>query len=252
MKIEIIPLLCDNYGWLLWDGETRSCAVVDPSEAGPVLARIREADLNLKWILATHHHEDHTGGIEALADSFPGVEVLCSEVDGERVPCANRRVQDGQQVTVAGSQATCLLVPGHTRGALAFYFPAESAVFTGDTFFLAGCGRLFEGTPKQMFTSLGRLAELPEDTRVYCGHEYTETNLRFARSVEADNDAVTARLKAVQALRKEGTPTVPATLGQERQTNPFLRAHQPGLQRLAVGGDALAVFTELRNRRNRF
>lgn len=252
MKIISIPLLSDNYAWLLVDSATSDCAVVDPSEAEPVAATLKERGLQLRWILATHHHWDHTGGIDSLVAAFPGVEVVCSAVEAPSIPGAGRAVQDGETLKVAGSKAICMLVPGHTRGALAYYFPADEAVFTGDTMFLAGCGRLFEGTPAEMHASLSRIAALPRDTRVYCGHEYTEKNLRFALSVDPGNAAVEARLSEVRAMLGRGEPTVPAALAVERATNPFLRTAETVFQGLGGFADPVEVFAELRRRRNDF
>jgi hydroxyacylglutathione hydrolase len=248
MKIERIALLADNYGFLLWEDGDHECAVVDPSDAGPVAARIDELGLELRWVLATHHHWDHTAGIEELATE--GVEVIASEVDQGRVPAVTRAVADGEAIEVAGSGATCLLVPGHTRGAVAYDFGGY--LFTGDTLFLAGCGRLFEGTPAEMYASLSRLAALPDSTRVYCGHEYTEKNLSFAAAVEPENDEVRVRLEAVRAARGRGDATVPGLLGEEKRTNPFLRCAEPALRRLACSDDPVQVFADLRRRRDSF
>jgi hydroxyacylglutathione hydrolase len=206
----------------------------------------------LRWILATHHHSDHTGGIEALARDFQGVEVVCSSVEAPSISGVTRTVEDGERIIVAGSEATCLWVPGHTRGAVAYHFAREAAVFTGDTMFLAGCGRLFEGTPAEMHASLSRIAELPRDTSVYCGHEYTEKNLRFALSVEPGNAAVQERLAEARATLARGEPTVPATLAVEWETSPFLRSGESVLQQLCGATDPVAVFAELRRRRDRF
>lgn len=251
MKIEPIPLLGDNYAWLLVADDGR-CAVVDPAEAGPVAERVKSSGSKLTWILATHHHWDHVGGIEDLVKAFSGVEVICSTTDRDRVPAATRFVEDGERLSIAGSETECLHVPGHTRGAVAFYFAADSAVFTGDTMFLAGCGRLFEGTPAQMHASLSRLAELPKSTRVYCGHEYTEKNMRFAASVDPENSDVRDRLAAVIELRQAGEITVPALLADECSTSPFLRLADPVLQKLAGSNDPVTVFAELRRRRDSF
>ncbi|MEE8410035.1 MAG: hydroxyacylglutathione hydrolase [Myxococcota bacterium] len=251
MKIEAIPLLSDNYAWLLV-GDDGTCAVVDPAEAGPVTERVIGGGLKLAWILATHHHWDHVGGIEDLLKSFSGVEVICSTTDRGRVPAATRFVDDGERVTVAGCEAECLHVPGHTRGAVAYHFAADEAVITGDTMFLAGCGRLFEGTPAQMHTSLARLAELPGSTRVYCGHEYTEKNMRFAASVDPDNPAVRDRLASVEKQRQAGDVTVPALLAEERVTSPFLRVTDPVFQKLAGSSNPVEVFADLRRRRDSF
>jgi hydroxyacylglutathione hydrolase len=234
--IEAVPVLSDNYAWLIHDG--REAVVVDPGEAGPVLAALEQRRLRLRWLLATHHHHDHVGGIEALCAAASGVEVVSSMHDLGRVPRATRGVVDGERLTVAGLELTAMLVPGHTLGALTYV--GGGAMFTGDTLFLAGCGRLFEGTPEQMFTSLRRLAALPPETLVYCGHEYTEKNLRFAASVEPDNPAIAERQARVVEQRRQDDPTVPAPLAVELATNPFLRAKD------------LVEFTTRRSRRDAF
>jgi hydroxyacylglutathione hydrolase len=222
MQITPIPLLSDNYAWLLTSEDLSDCAVVDPSSADPVALLIDQGDLQLRWIMATHHHLDHVGGIEFLMPA----EVICSKYDLEhkRVPHASRGLHDDEVIRVLNEDVHCLEVPGHTLGAVAFYLPKAKAVFTGDTLFLAGCGRLFEGSPEQMFSALQRLKLLPPDTQIYCGHEYTEKNLKFALSVDAENEAVKKRLQSVQKLRAEGLPTVPAILATELRTNPFLQA----------------------------
>lgn len=251
MHIEALPMLADNYAWLL-TGDDGACAVVDPAEAEPVLERVRAEGLRLRWILATHHHWDHTGGIEALAAACPGIEVMASAEDGAKISGATRVVEDGERIAVAGSEASCLHVPGHTLGAVAFHFEADDALFTGDTMFLSGCGRLFEGTAEQMHASLEQLAALPESTRVYCGHEYTQKNLEFALSVDPDNRAVQQRLAAVSDKRERGERTVPATLAEELATSPFLRVGEPVLAALVESTDPAAVFAELRRRRDQF
>ena len=208
----------------------------------------REYRLELRWILATHHHWDHTAGIEELAG--PGVEVIGSEVDRERVPALTRTLADGDAIEIAGRAAICMLVPGHTRGAIAYSFAGH--LFTGDTLFLAGCGRLFEGTSAEMYDSLTRLAALPGETQIYCGHEYTEKNLTFAASVEPDNAKVHARLESVRAARARGEATVPAPLAEEKRTNPFLRCREPALRQRTGCTEPAEVFAELRRRRDSF
>lgn len=250
MQIHALPLLNDNYGWLLIAEDSSQCAVVDPSESAPVRREIKKRGLQLKTILVTHHHPDHIGGVKELAE--PGVEVVCSAYDKDRVPAVTRTVDDGDTLTVLGEPVTCMMVPGHTLGAVAFFFGDVPAVFTGDTLFLAGCGRLFEGTPAQMYASLTKLGKLPPATNVYCGHEYTEKNLRFAISLEPDNPQIRERLGAVTKKRQHHHPTVPETLAVELATNPFLRTHAPELQAVAKQKDGVAVLTYLRKKRDTF
>jgi hydroxyacylglutathione hydrolase len=252
MRIVGLPLLSDNYAWVLAPDAGGACAVVDPSEAEPVRAFLQAEGLALGWILATHHHFDHTGGIEGLVEAFPDVEVLCSEPDRARVPGATRTIADGETVDVAGETARALYVPGHTTGAVAWHLEAIGAVFTGDTLFTAGCGRLFEGTPEQMHASLARLAALPDRTRVYCGHEYTVSNLKFAAALDPGDDAVRERLAAETARRAAGEPTVPATLSVEKRTNPFLRAGEAAMMRILGEPEPVAAFAEMRRRKDTF
>ncbi|MFH2203567.1 MAG: hydroxyacylglutathione hydrolase [Elusimicrobiota bacterium] len=253
MKIIGISLLTDNYSWLLADEKSGDCAVVDPAESGPVLAYIEREELRLRWILTTHHHYDHIGGIQSLRRKFDA-EVLCSTYDyaAGRVPGATRGLADNETFQAAGSEAVSLAVPGHTLGAAAFHFPRERAVFTGDTLFTAGCGRLFEGTPEQMHASLTRLKALPPETMVYCGHEYTDKNIRFAHGLLPEDSAVAARLERVESEISAGRATVPAPLAEELATNPFLRAEDAALQAATGKSGAVETFTEIRRRRDGF
>lgn len=222
MEVSIIPCLKDNYAYLLRAPGSALAVVVDPSEAAPVLAELGRLGLKLGAILATHHHLDHVGGNDELVQKFPGIPVYASDKDRGRIPAQTHFVADGDDIAVLGLKFRCLFVPGHTLGAVAYY--GEGAVFTGDTLFAAGCGRLFEGTPAMMHESInGKLAALPDDTRVYCGHEYTASNLRFAAHVEPGNAAVRAKAERVAEQRAKNEPTVPSTLADERATNPFMR-----------------------------
>lgn len=247
-----IPAFKDNYIWLLRKG--RSAVVVDPGDALPVLAVLEREALVLKAILVTHHHADHQGGVVALSSSYP-VEVFGPAA--ESITGLTRPLAGGESIRLepidAGFQV--LAVPGHTRGHLAYY--GHGCLFCGDTLFGAGCGRLFEGTPAQMNDSLATLAALPEETAVYCAHEYTETNLRFALTVEPDNTALHRRVAEVGEARARGLATIPSTIGLEKATNPFLRCDNPAIIATlrAQGGDVrdrLAVFTALRQMRNVF
>lgn len=249
-EISFIPAFKDNYIWLLTRG--REAFVVDPGDAEPVIARLAAEDLVLSGILITHHHADHQGGVaDLLARHAARVFAPASEsITGVTDPLAG-----GECIDVLGQPVDVLAVPGHTRGHLAYLAPG--ALFCGDTLFGAGCGRLFEGTPAQMAASLACLAALPEDTRVYCAHEYTEMNLRFALAVEPDNPAVRRRVAEVAARRAAGLPTVPSTLAEEKATNPFLRCDQPAViaaarQHAAVDPAENTVFATLRAWRNVF
>jgi hydroxyacylglutathione hydrolase len=220
MKIIQIPLLRDNYGYLLVCDKTRQAAIVDPSEAEPVLRRIEQEEVQLKAILNTHHHRDHTGGNEGILARH-AVDVYAHRSDGTRVPGLNKPVDEGDEIRIGEMNGRVLFIPGHTTGHVAYLF--ENNLFCGDTLFTAGCGRLFEGTPEQMHASLSKLMALPDNTKVYCGHEYTESNLRFAVTVEPKNPKLISRFERVQGLRSRGASTVPSSLEEEKQTNPFLR-----------------------------
>ncbi|MGH7270586.1 MAG: hydroxyacylglutathione hydrolase [Polyangiaceae bacterium] len=242
MRVVIIPCLSDNYAYLLI-GAGGGCVIVDASEAGPVRDAIRTEGVRPEAIWSTHHHHDHVGGNVELAREF-GIDVVGHESDRGRLPGLTRGVSDGDVVRAGGVGARCLHVPGHTLGAVAYFVedPAAGAspvVFTGDTLFCAGCGRLFEGTAEQMHASLGRLAELPADTRVFCGHEYTEANLRFAAHLEAGNQDIAAAQAKAATSRAHGDPAVGTTMRQELRTNPFLRAGAAALRAsLGVSLDA--------------
>jgi hydroxyacylglutathione hydrolase len=222
MQVVIVPCLKDNYAYLLLAPGSKRALVVDPGEAEPVAQALHERGLELGAILATHHHLDHVGGNTELARRFPGVIVFGHASDRGRIPEQTEFLSDGVAVQVDGLSFRALHIPGHTLGALGY--AGEGAVFTGDTLFAGGCGRLFEGTPAQMYESLNvTLGALPDDTLVYCGHEYTASNLRFAAHVEPGNAAVAAKAARVAEQRAQGLPTVPSTLAEEKATNPFLR-----------------------------
>ncbi len=248
MSIAPIPCLEDNYAWLLWRGQ--EAVIVDPGEAAPVMSVLAARGLKLVAILATHHHGDHVGGIQELVRAFPDVCVIASAHDAARVPAVNLALRDGLRFELIGLELECLEVPGHTLGAVAYLVPAWDAVFTGDTLFGAGCGRLFEGTAPMMYASLQRLAQLPPQTRVYCGHEYTQKNVRFALELEPDNAALLRRREKVARQRGRGQPSVPATLAVELETNPFLRSEAPALVALAGTDHPVEVFAWVRRRRD--
>lgn len=255
MEIHVVPCLSDNYAYIIASGG--SAVVVDPSEAAPVQAALDARGLALVGIWATHHHLDHVGGIADLVEHHAGVEVVGSAYDAERgrIPNLTRAVADGEALWFGSHRARVIDVPGHTLGAVAYVI--EGAVFSGDTLFGAGCGRLFEGTPEVMVSSLEKLRGLPGDTRLYCGHEYTQKNLGFAAKIEPGNQAVEERAKRVAALRQAGEPSVPSTIEEETATNPMLRWDAPGVVQKARelgarSGDGAGVFAAVRRARDGF
>lgn len=248
--VETVQALRDNYVHLLHDPATGATAAIDPSEAAPVVSALAAKGWTLTHVLCTHHHPDHTGGNVALRQAT-GCEVVGARADAARIPALTVAVDDGDRVSVGSASARVLDIPGHTSGHIAYYFE-EGLLFCGDTLFSLGCGRLFEGTPEQMWASLCRLRALPVETRVYCGHEYTQSNGRFALTIEPQNQALLRRVAEVDRLRAEGRPTVPSVLAEERAANPFLRADEPGV-RAVVGGDTdVQVFAALRRRKDAF
>lgn len=253
LDIVQIPVLTDNYIYLLRDQASGRTAVVDPAEAGPVLAALTARGWNLDFILNTHHHGDHVGGNRQLV-AATGCHVVGPAADHARIPLIGTEVADGETFALGDSVATVFDVPGHTSGHIAYWFDKAHALFCGDTLFALGCGRLFEGTPGQMWQSLGKLRALPDDVRVYCAHEYTLSNARFAVTVDPGNATLHQRVDAIAALRAAGRPTVPSLLGEEKATNPFLRADQPGVAAAVglAGGDPVAVFAEVRRRKDHF
>ena len=255
MRIVPIPCLTDNYAYLVV-GDGGDAAIIDASEAKPVREAILREGARARAIWSTHHHWDHVGGNEELAREM-GLEVVGHVHDAQRLPAISRKVDTGDVVEIAGVKATCIHIPGHTLGAVGYFVDGgkERAVFTGDTLFSAGCGRLFEGTPAQMHASFSRLLDLPGDTRVYCGHEYTENNLRFAAHLEPSNaDVERARGRAAK-LRAEGKPTVGTTLDDERRVNPFMRARSPEIRAtlgIAPDTDDVAAFAAIRSAKDGF
>ncbi len=220
MRVVPVPQLKDNYAYLLVDTDSQQAAVVDCAEAAPVLDAVATAGVRLVAILPTHHHYDHVDGNTALLRAHP--ELAVYGVD-ERIPGLTQQVRHGDQVTFGSLTARVIYIPAHTSGHIAYYFASERAVFTGDTLFAAGCGRLFEGDAAMMIKSLSRLSELPDETQVYFGHEYTEKNLRFALTLEPTNAALTEKYAWTLERRRRGETTTPTTLASEKATNPFLR-----------------------------
>ena len=218
-----VAILKDNYAWLLRDSATGATAIVDPADPAPVIAAIEAAGGRLDLILLTHHHADHVAGTDAVRDRF-GAPVVGAAADAHRLPRLDRAVTEADTVPLGAASARVIDTPGHTRGQINFFFADGAVLLSGDTLFSLGCGRLIEGNAAEMFASLEKLKALPDETLVCCGHEYTESNARFALSVAPDNAALRARVAEAAAPRAAGQPTVPSTMGSERAANPFLRA----------------------------
>ncbi len=251
VEIELVPLLQDNYAYLLLEPETGSSAVVDPGEAEPVLEALERRARRLDWILITHHHGDHVGGIGELKRRT-GCKVVGPRSEFSRINGLDLTVAEGESVALGHAVAQVIETPGHTSGHIAYYFPENPALFAGDTLFALGCGRLFEDTPEAMWDSLSKLAALPPDTRVYCGHEYTLANARFALAIDPDNAKLVARARRIEELRERGEPTIPTTIGEELETNPFVRANSAAIRgQLGLREEpAAAVFAEVRRRKD--
>jgi len=251
LEIEPVACLRDNYAYLIHDPNTDLCAVVDPSEPGPVSNALKRHGWRLSHILNTHHHYDHTGGNVPLKEAS-GAEVVGPRKDRERIPALDTGVDEETNWRFGSLEVRVLEIPAHTRAHIAFVF--DDAAFTGDTLFAMGCGRLFEGTPDLMWQSLCKLMTLPDETRVYCGHEYTLNNGRFALTLEPGNKALRERTRDVEAKRSQGTPTVPSTIGLEKATNPFLRPGSAEIRQALdlVGADDVSVFAEMRRRKDSF
>ena len=258
IQIDALSAFSDNYIWLLQDTAKRRCAVVDPGDAKPVLEWL---DQHRGWvledILITHHHNDHVGGVQAIKQAT-GAKVWGPA--SEAIPCRDHALEDGARVQVLDTDFEVYAVPGHTLGHIAYYAAGTPTplLFSGDTLFAAGCGRLFEGTPEQMHTSLQRLGALPVETEVYCAHEYTLSNLRFAKAVEPENPDVLQRFQEVTRLREQGRISLPSTIGLERGTNPFIRVTETSVKQKAdewtgrPNATQAAVFAALRSWKDRF
>ena len=248
-----IPCLSDNYAFLIVDPDSREAALVDVPEAAPIAAALEDGGWRLTTVLLTHHHPDHVQGLGALAEGR-ALKVVGAEADAHRLPPLTRQVADEDSFTLLGEEVRVMDVSGHTIGHVAFHIPGMGHAFTADSLMAMGCGRLFEGTPAQMWESLRKLRALPEDTVICSGHEYTLTNARFAAGLEPGNAEVISRLEEAERSAAAGRPTVPSPLSLERRTNPFLRADDPALAG-AVGltdASAVEVFAEIRRRRDTF
>ena len=222
LEVAAVPVLTDNYVWLIHDPESGETAAVDPSVADPVLDAVAAKGWRLTQVLNTHWHPDHTGGNQGI-QAATGAPIT-APAEAERVSKVDRVVREGDRVTVAGRDAVVWDIPAHTAGHIAYYFEDEGMIFVGDTMFAMGCGRLFEGTAEQMYANMQRIAALPGEVRIYCGHEYTLANARFAEQADPENRAVQQRMERVKALREAGEITLPTTVAEERETNPFVRA----------------------------
>lgn len=255
MNLEIvqIPCLQDNYGYLLHDPDSGCTASVDTPEVDPINAVLNARSWRLTHILNTHHHADHAGGNLALKEQWK-CRVIGPRADRDRIPGIDEEVGDGDLVIMGAAKARVFDVPGHTRGHIAYFFADAKAAFVGDTIFALGCGRMFEGTADQMWASLMKLMQMPDDTALYCAHEYTQSNAKFALSVEPGNAALQRRAALISELRATGKPTVPSSLGDEKATNPFLRPTSQEIQRNVgmVGRPLHEIFGETRRRKDNF
>jgi hydroxyacylglutathione hydrolase len=252
---EIRLFLCrkDNYGVLVHDPASGATAAIDAPEAAPVEAALTASGWKLSDILITHHHYDHTDGIRALKERH-GARVVAPRDEAAKIPAVDATAGDGDTVSVGTLAARVIGTPGHTLGQVNYFFPAAKLLFAGDTLFSIGCGRVIEGTPEMMWQTLLKLRALPDDTQLYCGHEYTEANVRFALTIEPDNEALKARAAEVKRQVAAGTPTIPSLMGEEKRANVFLRADDPAVAAAVglAGKPAAQVFAEVRQRKNNF
>lgn len=252
LQIELVPALADNYCALVHDANSGETAAIDAPDAKVIEAALAARGWRLTRIFVTHHHNDHTAGIAALRANY-GCAVTGPDLEAERIAGLSEGVLAGSAVSFAGQPVQVLETPGHTLGHLTYYFPQSGVAFTGDTLFALGCGRIFEGDPEVMWASLLKIAALPDDTKIYCGHEYTQANARFALTVEPENEALKARAEDVAALRAAGKPTLPTTIALEKATNPFLRPQSRAIRaRLGLeGAPDWMVFARLRQLKNK-
>jgi hydroxyacylglutathione hydrolase len=251
-QTHLFLCLKDNYGVLLHDPTSGATAAIDAPEAAPVETALKTTGWRLSDILVTHHHADHTGGIAELKQRH-GCRVVAPHGEAARIPLVDATVREDDEVQVGSLRGRVLETPGHTAGHISYFFPADKLAFVGDTLFSIGCGRVIEGTAEMMWQSLLKLRALPDDTRIYCGHEYTKANVRFAKTVEPGNVALKAREMEVEKLLAAGQPTIPSTMRAEKAANPFLRADLPAVASSVglAGSPAWKVFAEIRERKNK-
>ncbi len=253
--LEVLQFLClsDNYGYLVHDPDSGLTVAIDTPEVAPIQRALDEKNWQLNFVFNTHHHDDHAGGNLALKTQT-GCQITGPRADAERIPGIDREVGEGDTVSLGEWQFAVHDTPGHTRGHIVYHCPQAGIAFVGDTLFALGCGRIFEGTPEQMWTSLQKISCWPDETLIYCAHEYTQANARFALSVEPDNADLVARGVEIEAARKRGIATVPTTLALEKKTNPFLRPHSPALRQTIdlTGGSDVEVFARTRQLKDSF
>lgn len=257
LEVTLFPQLEDNYSYILQCTTTGDVGIVDCPEAQSMIEHLESQGIVPTSLFLTHHHWDHIDGTEELAQYWPNLKVYGYRGDQHRLPCVTHWVEAGDRVTLGDCEAEVIFTPGHTSGHIAYYFASGKAVFCGDTLFVAGCGRVFEGTFAQMYHSIQTLAALPEDTRIYCGHEYTASNVRFALTVEPNNPDLLRYQQEVQHIRELGLPTIPSTIGHEQKINPFVRINSPAVQQVAAGmgadlHNAVAVFEAIRKKKDQF
>ena len=252
-ETHLFKCLSDNYGVLLHDPESGATASIDAPEAAPVEAALKTTGWKLTDILVTHHHHDHVGGIEALKNKYK-CRVVAPAKEAAKIPGVDETVREGDKVKVGNLTANVIETPGHTLGHIAYWFHDDKLAFVGDTLFSIGCGRVIEGDAEMMWASLKKLRDLPNDTDIFCGHEYTAANIKFARTVEPNNKALAERDAEAKREIERGLPTIPVTIGEEKKANPFLRADVPEVAAGVglTGKPAAQVFAEIRERKNRF
>ena len=253
LNIEIIPCLNDNYSYLLCDQDTNTVAIIDPSDFNPCDKIINKKYKKLDYILNTHHHFDHVGGNKKLKEKYKS-KVLGFELDKNRIPDIDITLKEKQNFKIGNTSFEVIFIPGHTKGHIAFYFKDEKIVFTGDTLFSLGCGKVFEGTHEQMFNSLNKLKNLPIDTKIYCGHEYTKKNLEFCLEYESNNEFLIEKSNWINSKIESNSPTVPISIGEEKKTNIFLRCNEPSIKNALNLNNASEqeIFSKLRDLKDSF